>query len=88
MDKYFCILQSGMSGIARVLSLTTEERSAEREEGAGQRKLVVAPPGRQDGKICPAERDLRRGKTPGRTGEKKSRFVSALAVSRPNSDEK
>lgn len=29
VDKYFCILQSGMSGIARVLSLTTEEWSAE-----------------------------------------------------------
>lgn len=28
LDKYFCILQSGMSGITRVLHLTTEERSA------------------------------------------------------------
>lgn len=94
VDKYFCILQSGMSGIARVLSLTTEEWSAEMGgvrwgggEGGGvasQGKLVAAPP----------ERDLQRRKTPGLGPGRKSpdlfphsRFPGGTAM-RSNTGEK
>lgn len=39
VEKYFCISQSGISGITRVLSLTAKERTAEKDFGGkGQNK--------------------------------------------------
>lgn len=36
LDKHFCVLPSGMSGITRRLRRTTEERSASGEEVRGR----------------------------------------------------
>lgn len=63
MEKYFCILQSGISGITRVLTLTTEKRTAEGTwvGGGGQnknaalrrrRRLLVALLRLRDGRTC------------------------------------